>query len=262
MSTEAETATEKPKETVWDLILTIFYALLIALTFRTVLFQPFSIPSGSMKSTLLIGDYIFVSKYAYGYSKHALPFGRMLPIEGRLFGAQPERGDVVVFALPDNPQVDYIKRVIGLPGDRIQVIKGVLQINGEPVQLTSAGDFVEPFAPQGPDQKEPACKRRQDGLCFKEKWLETLPNGLQHTILNIDSNLGRSDNSPVYVVPEGHYFFMGDNRDNSQDSRWRHVGFVPEENLIGRAERVLFSSAGAYLEIWNWRSDRFLKSIQ
>lgn len=249
----------KQKEGIGETIRTIVWAVLIAVIFRTFLFQPFWIPSGSMKSTLLIGDYLFISKYSYGYSKHSFPFS-MGPFSGRIFGSEPERGDVIVFKNPHNGE-DYIKRLIGLPGDRIQVKKGVLHINDEPVGLKKDGFFVERY-----DRRHTRCidTQEKDGetLCLKEAWKETLPNGVTHTILNADGNLSNgTDNTKIFTVPDGEFFFMGDNRDNSNDSR-QGVGFVPWENLVGRAEIIAISSDGPFYEIWNWRWGRFLTIIR
>lgn len=265
-----------------ETIKTVVYALLIAGVFRTLFFQPFWIPSGSMKETLLIGDFLFVNKMAYGYSYASCPslilpgFGINIDAEdvcgafkgnnSRILGGEPERGDVVVFRHPVSGR-DYIKRLIGLPGDQVQVIAGDLQINGEPVKLQDDGFFEETYAPQGPQQSYPRCENGpvgNGGECLKSRQLETLPNGVEHTILNIGNT--SMDNTGVYLVPEGHYFFMGDNRDNSLDSRVPQsaggVGFVPYENLIGRADRIMFSSAGrSMLFFWTWRSDRFFKGI-
>ena len=266
-----------------ETIKTIVYALLIAGVFRTLFFQPFWIPSGSMKETLLIGDFLFVNKMAYGYSYASCPsviiprFGVDIDAEdicgfakggnSRLFGGDPERGDVVVFRHPVTGR-DFIKRLIGLPGDKIQVTQGVLQINGEPVQLQDDGVFEETMAPQGPQGLRPRCENGpvgDGGECLKQREIETLPNGVSHTILNIANT--SVDNTGIYTVPEGHYFFMGDNRDNSTDSRVPQtaggVGFVPYENLIGRADRIMFSSAGrSMLYFWTWRGDRFFKRIE
>ncbi|SNS87949.1 signal peptidase I [Tropicimonas sediminicola] len=253
-------------EGIWETIKTVFWALVIAGVFRTLFFQPFWIPSGSMKDTLLIGDFLFVNKMAYGYSQYSCPFG-LCPIDGRLMGSEPERGDVVVFRHPVNG-TDFIKRLIGLPGDRIQMKDGVLHINDEPVGMEPDGLFIEDMAPQGPQQLLPRCSNDpvgQGGTCEKERFIETLPNGTSHSILDI--GLGPNDNTPIFTVPDGHYFFMGDNRDNSTDSRVnqiaRGVGMVPAENLIGRADRIMFSSAGKSLFfVWTWRPDRFFKRIE
>ena len=235
-----------------DTIKVIFQALVLALIVRTLLFQPFSIPSGSMKSTLLVGDYLFVSKYSYGYSRHSIPFSPPL-FSGRILGSEPERGDVVVFKLPRDDSIDYIKRVIGLPGDRIQMIDGQLHINGKAVPRERVEDFIE--------TDENGNKRRV------ERYRETLPNGVSYTTLNLtDTNF--LDNTPIYEVPEGHYFMMGDNRDNSSDSRvLSNVGYVPYENLVGKAKLIFFSIGDhkAPWQIWTWpqsaRWDRWFKWI-
>jgi len=266
-----------------ETIKTIVYALLIAGVFRTLFFQPFWIPSGSMKDTLLIGDFLFVNKMAYGYSYASCPsviiprFGIDIDAQdvcgvfdgdnGRLFGGEPERGDVVVFRHPVTGR-DFIKRLTGLPGDTVQVQNGLLRINGQDVQVADDGLFEETAGPQGPQQLRSRCENDpvgDGGLCTKSRQIETLPGGTSHPILNI-GNQG-SDNTPIYTVPEGHYFFMGDNRDNSTDSRVPQqlggVGFVPFENLVGRADRIMFSSAGrSMLFFWTWRSDRFFKRVE
>jgi len=248
-------------------IKTLVYALLIAGVFRTLFFQPFWIPSGSMKDTLLIGDFLFVNKMAYGYSQYSCPFG-LCPFPGRILFSEPERGDVVVFRHPVNG-ADFIKRLIGLPGDTIQMRQGVLYLNGAEVPQTPDGVFTEVFERQGPQGTLPRCENGPVGQgadCTKSRALETLPGGRRHAVLNIDQN-GFGDNTPVFTVPPGHYFFMGDNRDNSQDSRFAQavggVGFVPADHLIGRADRIMFSSAGrSLLFFWTWRSDRFFKAIE
>ncbi|WP_193139837.1 MULTISPECIES: signal peptidase I [unclassified Meridianimarinicoccus] len=249
-----------------ETIKTIVYALLIAGVFRTLFFQPFWIPSGSMKDTLLIGDFLFVNKMAYGYSQHSCPFSMCPFIPGRILASEPERGDIVVFRHPVTG-ADFIKRLIGLPGDKVQMRNGQLFLNGEPVPREEAGLFEEVFEPQGPVGNRPQCENGPvgiGGLCTKTRYTETLPSGKSYDTLNIrDSAL---DNTPVYTVPEGNFFFMGDNRDNSNDSRVpqsaRGVGFVPFENLIGRADRVMFSSAGrSIFYFWTWRSDRFFKGL-
>jgi signal peptidase I len=267
--------------TVWETVKTVFWALVIAGLFRTLFFQPFWIPSGSMKDTLLIGDFLFVNKMAYGYSYASCPSVRLGPIDidakdicgwlggdnTRILGSEPDRGDIIVFRHPVDG-TDFIKRLVGLPGDRIQMRRGVLHINGTPVEIEPAGTFVEEFAPQGPMGIRPRCANGAVGLgadCVKERFIETLPNGRSHAILNIGPQ--RADNTGVFTVPAGHYFFMGDNRDNSTDSRFPQavggVGFVPYENLIGRANRVIFSSAGSsMLFFWTWRGDRFFEGLE
>jgi len=274
---------EKTGNAIVETIKTVVYALLIAGVFRTLLFQPFWIPSGSMKQTLLIGDFLFVNKFAYGYSYASCPsviiprFGVDLDAKklcgmfdgdnNRLFGGDPERGDVVVFRHPVSGR-DYIKRLIGLPGDRIQVTGGKLTINGEPIPQEPNDQFEEVAELQGPQGLRPRCANGavgQGGICVKERATETLPNGVSYDVLNIGPQA--SDNTGVYTVPEGNYFFMGDNRDNSADSRLAQtaggVGFVPYENLIGRADRIMFSSAGrSMLYFWTWRSDRFFKAVK
>ncbi len=216
---------------------TLVYAVAIALAVRTLAYEPFNIPSGSMKPTLLIGDYLFVSKFAYGYSRHSLPFS--LPLfEGRIFGSLPERGDVAVVKLPADNRTDYIKRIVGLPGDELQVIEGVLHVNGEAATRVRIEDFVD-----------------DDGSSrgAAVRYRETLPNGRSYDVLDLTSR-GSLDNTEVYVVPAGPVCAMGDNRDNSQDSRVEDVGFIPIDNLIGRAEIIFFSTNGSarIWEIWKW----------
>ncbi|MCB2109578.1 MAG: signal peptidase I [Defluviimonas sp.] len=255
----------KAQEGIAETIKTVVYALLIAGVFRTLFFQPFWIPSGSMKDTLLIGDFLFVNKMVYGYSRYSCPFA-LCPISGRILGHDPERGDVVVFRHPGTGS-DFIKRLIGLPGDTVQVKDGVLYINGTAAPQEDAGTFDEIKEPQGSQSNTPRCSNDPvgfGGTCIKERKIETLPNGVAHDILDIGPT--PQDNTDVFTVPEGHYFFMGDNRDNSEDSRFaepRGVGMLPAEYLIGRADRIMFSSAGSSLfYFWTWRGDRFFKAIE
>jgi signal peptidase I len=214
----------------------IVQALILALVIRTFLFQPFSIPSGSMMPTLLVGDYLFVSKWSYGYSRYSLPLSPDL-FEGRLLGSDPERGDVVVFRKPREEDTDYIKRIVGLPGDRLQMREGILFINGQAVPREAVEDFISDDGTRVPQYRE------------------TLPNGVSYMTLDLSPN-SAGDNTREFVVPAGHYFMMGDNRDNSLDSRF-DVGYVPFENLVGKAQMIFFSIQGdvSPLEIWQWPTE-------
>jgi signal peptidase I len=224
---ESKKATLVDKEEMSEFAKTAIIAVLLALIIRTFLYEPFNIPSGSMLPNLLIGDYLFVSKPAYGYSRHSIPFG-LASFEGRVMADEPKRGDVAVFKLPTNPSVDYIKRIVGLPGETIQMRGGRLFINGEQVEREVVG-YIE-----SEDNRD--YLRRPT-----VEYIETLPGGVMHRIYE-ESDDGPLDNTKLYRIPEGHYFLMGDNRDNSQDSRVQElVGFVPYENLVGRADFLFFS---------------------
>jgi signal peptidase I len=246
----------KSAESEWmELLSTAFWAIAVALVIRTFLFEPFNIPSGSMKPNLLIGDYLFVSKYSYGYSRYSLPFGLpLIPGPGRVMEHAPKQGDVAVFKLPTNPRTDYIKRVIGTPGDHIQMRRGRLYLNGKLVPREAMGVIID---------------SRADGDDIRMTvYEETLPDGVEHTIYEEGDN-GPLDNTKEYVVPQGHYFMMGDNRDNSQDSRVEDmVGYVPVQNFVGKAERIFFSTNGNahFWEVWKWpatvRYTRLLMSVQ
>lgn len=236
-----------------ETIRVVIHALILALVVRTFLFQPFNIPSGSMIPTLLIGDYLFVSKFSYGYSRYSLPFGPDL-FSGRIWASEPKRGDVAVFKLPRDQKTDYIKRVIGLPGDEIQVLGGILYINGTAIPREQVEDYV------GTDRAGRPIKVSQ--------YRETLPNGVSYNILE-RSNTGFADNTPVYNVPAGNFFMMGDNRDDSTDSRFlNQVGYVPFDNFVGRADLIYFSidENTSIWEVWKWPTDlrwsRFFDTVQ
>lgn len=236
----------KTKETKSGFIKTLLAALICAGLVRSFLFEPFHIPSSSMKPNLLIGDYIFVAKYSYGYSRYSFPFGFNI-FGGRIFNKVPSRGDVAVFRLPSDPSINYIKRIIGLPGDKIQVISGTLYINGKKIDKIPDGDFSD-FG-----QKMP-------------QFVERLPEGKLVKTLDTEP-YSTADNTSIFEVPEGHYFMMGDNRDNSQDSRFlNHVGYVPEENLVGQAKIIFFSNEMPTWQFWHWpysiRFERILNKIQ
>jgi signal peptidase I len=248
-----------------ETVKTVVYAGLIAIGVRTIAVEPFNIPSGSMIPTLLVGDFLFVTKYSYGYSRYSMPFSP--PVlgwakDGRIFGSVPHRGDVVVFRGPRDPSVDYIKRVIGLPGDHVQVKQGQLYLNGALVPRDKMGTF------EAADEN--------GTRVLTQQYSELLPGGVKHPVLKysdeerfdagseVDAN-----NTPDYVVPDGDLFMMGDNRDNSADSRFQNsIGFVPLENLVGRA-RFIFLSVDAdhpWWQFWWWpievRWDRLLQGIR
>jgi signal peptidase I len=270
---KAKKKKKKGDESWLETLKTVFWAVVIALVVRTFAYEPFSIPSGSMLPGLLVGDYLFVSKFSYGYSRYSFPWSPNL-FSGRILGGTPQRGDVVVFRLPSDPKVDYIKRVIGLPGDSVQVKEGRLYINGKIVERRrerQANVF----------ERDEATGRF--GEVVYQVYTETLPGGRSYLIYEQSDNYFGSDNTPEYIVPPGHYFMMGDNRDNSCDSRFsatynpvgpggqrcgQVVGYVPFENLIGRAEFIFFSSDGSaeVWQVWKWpfaiRFSRFLMGVR
>ena len=229
---------EKKKETFGETIKTVFFAVLIAVVIRSLLIEPFRIPSGSMYPTLEVGDYLFVTKYTYGYSKHSFP-ASLMPIKGRIWASEPKRGDIVVFKFPVDNKTDFIKRVVGLPGDTVEVRRGVLYINDKPVEREKIGEYtLDEFVVRPETYTE---------------YEETLPNGVKHRILEISDFERKVDNTTKVTVPEGHYFVMGDNRDRSDDSRVS-VGFVPLENLVGKARFLFYShnDKGAWYKPWTW----------
>ena len=227
----------------------IVYAVLIAVVIRTFLFEPFHIPSSSMVPTLLVGDYLFVEKYAYGYGRYSLPLG-LAWFNGRVLAGSPHRGDVVVFRKPSDTSVDYVKRLIGLPGDRIQMRQGRLYINGDLVKRSPIDDYVD-----------------EQGHSYQQ-YIETLPGAVSHRIIQELGDSGPLSNTGEFLVEPGHYFMMGDNRDDSLDSRTAEVGQVPTENLIGPAEMLFLSidSSAAWWQVWKWpfaiRYERLLNFVR
>lgn len=228
-------------KTKWDYILIPFYALMLALVFRSLFFDNFHVPSGSMQNTLLVGDKITISKFSYGYSRYSFPFG-VIPFEGRVLEKQPQRGDIVVFKYPGNRRINYVKRLIGLPGDTIRMSQGVLYINNQKIPKKFVATYEET------DEYGESHKM--------QRYLETLPNGVSYEVLDEYDN-AYADNTPEYTVPADHYLMLGDNRDHSQDSRFSIVGFVPKELLLGRVEKILISSPNSLLNVFAWHKIRF-----
>jgi signal peptidase I len=235
----------KKKDGVNETIKTVIYAILIALVVRTFTYQPYNIPSGSMIPTLLVGDYLFASKFSYGYSQYSFPVD--LPLfRGRILSSPPARGDVVIFKYPGDNSTDYIKRVIGLPGDRIQVTHGQLYLNDKAVPREPMPDYIETNS-EGDQRQE-------------RRFMETLPDGPKHEIIQVGDD-NRLDNTDVFIVPPDHYFLMGDNRTNSSDSR--AFGYVPFENFEAKADVIFFSlnQDAHFWEIWKWPEDLRISRI-
>ena len=240
------------KKIILENIKTIIYALIIAILIRSLLLQPFYIPSSSMEPSLLVGDRLFVTKLSYGYSRHSFPFS-LGPIKNRILFSEPDRGDVIVFKTPADNRTDYIKRLIGLPGDKLQFIDGNLYLNDVEILKSKTQYKSKIFCG----------KSTVNNIVFKEKLL----NGKEYLISYYKS--GSYQNSDEFLVPKDHYFFLGDNRDCSKDSRFlSSVGFVHKDNLVGKAQFIFFSTnirEGSIFEIWNWkkilRTERFFKKI-
>tara|TARA_Y100001970_G_scaffold291657_1_gene429680 strand:- start:21855 stop:22586 length:732 start_codon:yes stop_codon:yes gene_type:complete len=237
-----------------DNIKTLFIALIIALIIRSLLIQPFYIPSSSMEPTLLVGDRIFVSKFTYGYSNHSFPFSPSFLFKGRILSSEPKYGDLIVFKTPADNRTDFIKRLVGLPGDKIQFINGNLFVNE---RITKTNQIKNSF--------QVRCgKQKIDVFLINE----TLPNGFEHDV--VYNKLGTLQNSDQYIVPDDHYFFLGDNRDCSRDSRFlSSVGYVHKNNLVGKAQLIFFSNdtqISSFLKFWNWkksvRFNRFFKRLK
>ncbi len=261
---EADPSRPKAKKESWWETLRFFLILFAAaVLIRSLLFAPFSIPSGSMLPNLLIGDYLFVAKWPYGYSRHSFPFG-IATFEGRIFGSAPERGDIVVFRHPEFGDEDYVKRVIGLPGDRIELVGGSILLNGRPIARQRIANFALPVTPNSPcrivgDDREARERPGAAGrLCHYPRFREMLPGGRTFEVL--DQGASDLDDWGPIVVPDGQLFVMGDNRDDSADGRvppsQNGVGFLPIDNVLGRASIVFWSTDGSaqWLQPWAWFS--------
>ncbi len=243
-----------------DFIEFLIKLVLIVALVRSLFVATFSIPSESMLPRLMVGDYLFVQKWSYGYSRHSLPFSPPLP-EGRVLGVLPTRGDVVVFKAPPSAKVDYIKRVIGLPGDTVQMRGGQVLLNGRVIPKTRIDDFVAPVTANSPCFAPEFSEAGSDGTtrCRYSRYRETLPGGRSYDVLDVAGT--SADDTGVFTVPDGHLFLMGDNRDKSADSRFpamdgSGIGFVPVENLVGRAWVTVFSTDGSaqWIMPWTWVS--------
>ena len=243
---------------VWEAGRFILFLFVLALLLRSFIAAPFSIPSPSMLPRMMVGDYLLVAKWPYGYSRYSIPFG-LTSFDGRFWRGPPARGDVIVFRYPGRNE-DWVKRLIGLPGDQIQVRGGMIYINGDPVPRVRIADFLVPISPNSPCSTQPAVRQVSNAAgersCAYPRYRETLPGGRSYEVL--DQNDGALDNTETYLVPEGHYFMMGDNRDDSQDSRVPRamggVDMLPEQYLIGRAMLTFFSTDGSasWVKPWTW----------
>jgi signal peptidase I len=254
---------KRKKEGLGETLRFLLLMFFLAVVLRSFIAAPFSIPSGSMLPRMMIGDFLFVSKWSYGYSRYSMPFG-LGSFDGRILGSAPERGDVAVFRYPDGSDDDYVKRVLGLPGDQLQMKSGVLHLNGEPVPKVRVADFLMEITPNSPcrtvDPQAARVVTGEDGrrFCAYRRYRETLPEGRSYYVL--DQIDGPPDDTPVYVVPDDHYFMMGDNRDDSEDSRFAleagGVGYLPADYLIGEALITFFSTNGSadLVRPWTWFS--------
>lgn len=258
--TETAATSPKPKSETADFLQFLVKLAIFFFILRSFIVSPFNIPSESMQPRLVVGDYLLVSKWSYGYSRYSLPFNLPL-IPGRIFANQPERGDVVVFKAPPGASADYIKRVIGLPGDTIQMRDGVVWLNGKPIPKKRISDFVIPVSPNTHCYDRSFEVEKPDGsaVCSYPRFQETLPNGKTYNVLDLID--APRDTTEAIIVPEGHMFLMGDNRDNSLDSRFpavegQGIGIVPQKNLVGRALVTVFSTDGSasWFLPWTWFS--------
>lgn len=255
-----KSAAPQPEARKEDSFLVFLLKLVVLVTlFRSFVFSPFNIPSESMLPRLVNGDYLLAAKWPYGYSRYSLPFSLPALPEQRLLASPPQRGDVVIFKQPPLKELDYIKRVIGLPGDLVQMVDGQLYLNGVPVPKQRIADFEIAISPNTQCYSLQFIAKRADGtdVCRYPRYRETLPGGRYYEVLDLGQR--QMDNTEPVMVPEGHLFLMGDNRDNSEDSRFpaepgRGIGLVPMDNLVGRASVVMWSTDGSveWFKPWTW----------
>ena len=255
------TGSDQPAKEEESFLIFLLKLVVIVAIFRSFIFAPFNIPSESMLPRLVNGDYLLAAKWPYGFSRYSLPLDLPLLPERRVLADAPERGDVVIFKQPPLKELDYIKRVIGLPGDRVQMVNGQLYLNGAPIPRQRLSDFEIEITPNTQCYSLQFISRRSDGtdVCRYPRYRETLPGGRHYEVLDLGPR--EMDNTPPVVVPAGHLFLMGDNRDNSEDSRFpaepgRGIGLVPMDNLVGRASIVMWSTDGSaeWLKPWTWFS--------